>query len=122
MSNKTTLKSLLYKHTEYHQHKLEGIQDHEQIQQAYSAHAVFCVIAEITHTHVCIKLPSISDGLPVARYEDHKINTGLWLAFSDYETDIDSFYWCRNWLTAQLRRLLCKAKAAGPYLLHIVQI
>lgn len=128
MTDKTTLKSLLYMHHKHHQHVLEGIQDPEQISKSYDWWIKHSVITAITPAYpespkyIRIELLSKSKGLLVSRYGDREISAGLYVCISDYGTDKEQYYWCRNWLTAWVRKVLCRVKAEGPYLINTIRI
>lgn len=122
MPNKIRLDSLLYKHCEYQQLVVEGCTEPEQNLASYAKWADFVVITAFTPTYLKTDIPSKSDGLPVSRYADHETNAGLWLIFSDFGTDTESYYWCRNIVTAKLRELVCRLIADGPYLLYTIRI
>jgi len=122
LSNKICLKSLLHIHHAYQQLIIEGGTD--QNPESFTKWSDFCIVTTFTNKQIKIAIPSRSKskGLPVAHYADHAIFTGLWLCVSDFGSDVDHYYWCRNRVTARLREMLFMLTAEGPYLTHTIKL
>lgn len=125
MQNKavTTVNTLLYKHFAYQERVLEDNTNTESIKQSYDRWGHMCKITAITPTYIRIELPdkAVPSEL-VSYYNDYKIHKGLWIAFSDYDKDIDEFYWCRYKVQTLVKKWLCSFRCSGPYLSHIIDL
>lgn len=115
--------ALIYKHFAYQEDVLEGNKSSESIKKAYDRWSNLVVITAITPKYIKVELPNKTklDEL-VSYYNDYKILNGLWVCCADYDKDIDQFYWCKNWVQALMRKLLCRFRCSGPYLIHIIDL
>lgn len=120
-----TVNTLVYKHFAYQENILEGITDPVLIKSAYDKWSNWCIITTISSKHIRIELPPDKTNLSVhhiSHYKDYKVLNGLWIAIADYNTDIEEFYLCRNWVQALIRKWILRVRCKGPYLIHMIDL
>ena len=119
----TTVNALTYKHFMYQEDILEGNTDPVKIQSAYDGWSSWCVITAITPKYLRIELPDKTcTSEPVSYYADYELRHGYWVVCSDYDKDIDQFYWCNSKGQALVRAWLLRCKCKGPHLIHTIDL